>query len=259
MRMQDRTSMTAAWMKVKRLCDMGDQVRSETDKAIGLVMGNEDTSDSFKARQVSRLRQEAAGEYRRLSETIWNTMSSIDDMEQAVGGGGDYTSPRLAAALNVIKMLGKATPVQVQERILNDFVGDEMSLRCVKAVFDGAGLVNADVDRYLTPFTTLDNMAAEAAGELRAYAEAENSEWRPAAVRAAADRAARGWGLDFSQNPYLVEMEHIKANTSDPAKAAQIGRWVASHGGAVYEDGCVGGPSELAEATLEDWRSGEGE
>ena len=260
MKMRDRTALTAGWMKVRRLCDRGDAVARETAEALALVMADEDRSMTFKERQAARLQQEAAAEYARLGQQVWDTMSELDTLEAKIGGSGDYTSPRLAAALNVVRLLGDRTPDAVQRRIVQDFAGDELSLRCIKGAFDGAGVVNADVDRYLAPFTDLTNRAEEAAGELLAYATAEQASWRPAAVRAAAERAGAGWGLDFSVNPYLKEAEAIRESTTNKAKAAEIGRWIASHGGAVFEDGCEGnGPSQMAEACLDGWRDGEGE
>jgi len=243
---------------VLRLLDAGDKVKRETEAAVAAVQADGDRSQEWKDRQIAQLRREEGAEYGRIGPKVYELMSSIDDQEQAVAASMDYTNPALVQALQMVKLMGKGLPFEVRSKMVKDFVGDPCGLRCLKAAFEAEGYSVEAVDAALVPFTSFSNKAAEAAGELLAYATTDHAtrQWRSAGVRAAASRAQAGYGLDFD-SPIVHELEHIKETTGDKVKAARITTWLKNHGGSVHEDAGSGGPTEMGMETLIDFRAGE--
>lgn len=260
MKRSTKTDMSVQWLRVLRLLDAGDKAKRETEQAVDAIRADGDHSEEWKQRQIAQLRAEEGSEYARLGPMVYKTMSGIDDQEQALAEAMDYTSPRLHQALDMVRLMGKGLPDQVGARMVEDFRGDPCGLRCLRAAFQGAGIGCERVDTALSPFTSFNNQAAEAASELVAYATTDNAtrQWRSAGVRAAASRAQAGFGLDFD-SPIIHEMEAIRDTTSDKGKAASISRWLKVHGGSVHEDAGAGGATQMGMETLIDFRAGEDE
>ena len=258
MRRSTKTDMSISWLRVLRLLDAGDKVKRETEQAVAAVEADRDRSREWKDRTIEQLRAEEGAEFARLGPKVYELMASIDRQEQTLATAVNYNSPALLNALQLVKTMGKGLPYQVRDAMVKDFVGDACGLRCLKAAFSEAGYNTEAVDAALAPFNDLTNRAAEAAGELLAYSTTNDAtrQWRASGVRAAASRAQAGFGLDFD-SPILHELEAIRDSTSDKAKAASITRWMKCHGGSVHEDAGAGGPTDMGEQALIDFRAGE--
>lgn len=258
MKRSTKTDMSVQWLRVLRLLDAGDKVKRETEAAVAAVEADRDRSREWKDKTTRQLRREEGEEYARLGPRVYELMSDIDTEEQRLSAAVNYNSPALLNALQLVKVLGKGLPYQIRDAMIKDFVGDACGLRCLKAAFSEAGFNTDGVDAALAPFNDLTNRAAEAAGELLAYSTTNDAprQWRAAGIRAAASRAQASFGLDFD-SPILHELESIRDSTSDRAKAASISRWMKCHGGSVHEDAGAGGPTDMAEQALIDFRAGE--
>lgn len=114
-------------------------VKSDLAEELRKIDADDTRSGNYKAQQRAAAKEKAT---ELLKAILARAEGNITELRTSAKGAitFDYTNPKLAAAITLIKSAGKSLPDIAAEQIINDFKGKPAELKYITSLFEKSGM-----------------------------------------------------------------------------------------------------------------------
>ena len=255
---KSRTDLILTIREGKRIIEAGRQAVKMAEDEIAVIQGDQDRSDSYKARRTDEIRDNLDHALQELSASAEVVYSKLDARLAASLNDYDFSDDDFQKALMAVSTMGKSLPFSMQDQIAERFRGRPEMLKAIKGIYQANGFSTSTVDQMLSPFESFSMMDLEPLREVIIYGNpvGARATWKSNnGVVSMLDKLAGAYAVDTSINPYAAEIKEIRAGLDDDTyQARKIDSWLAVYGDALAED--MPGACELADAMISEWTEG---
>lgn len=248
MKHADKLRLATDLHRMRRILEKGDMTKNEGLKIRQEIARDEDHSDKWKADKLEKLAREESKIYRACGKAAYEVAESLQATVNKAANSFDYNDESFQNALRTLQTLGKKTPFNVQQSIVDTFTGNPDALRSIKELFAEYQFSTSEIDRRLRPFDEFGReiMDDENFTRFVVYATTEGMKgptgqeilptWEPMAVKNVLGHYETAFQVDGSVNPYAAAVRRVIDTTGDAMTRARAERFMRTYGDKLTAD-----------------------